>query len=139
MAQVPVLTFDIGAVGDRVKKDNLGWIIDFDTNSSKILEKINDIINNKDEYKKKKSNFKKYKFKTVEEMQKYYENLYAKVENRNEVSNIYNFMNLRRVTKEFDLNELQTAYGHIIHKYEKMRNSKMWKVAKIIKAKIKRK
>lgn len=139
MAKIPILTFDIGAVGDRVKKDDLGWTIDFNTNSSKILKKINNIINNKDEYKKKKSNFKKYKFKTIEEMQKYYQDLYEKVEYKNEVTNFYNFMEIKRITKEFDLNELQTAYGHIIYKYEKMRSSKMWKIAKIIKAKINRK
>ena len=54
MAHIPVLTFDIGAVGDRVKKDELGWTIKFDNNSSKILEKIVEISNNIEEYKNKK-------------------------------------------------------------------------------------
>ena len=51
MAHVPVLTFDIGAVGDRVKKDKLGWTIEFNSKTTKILEKISEISNNVEEYK----------------------------------------------------------------------------------------
>ena len=139
MAQVPILTFDIGAVGDRVKKDNLGWVISFDTNSSKILEKIEEISNNNEEYKRIKDNFNKYKFKTLEEMQEYYENLYKNVEGKNEVADIYKFMDYKAKIKEVEFNQYQATYGHVVYKYEKMRNLKIWKIAKKIKAKIGRK
>ena len=139
MAQVPILTFDIGAVGDRVKKDNLGWVISFDTNSSKILEKIEEISNNNEEYKRIKDNFNKYKFKTLEEMQEYYENLYKNVEGKNEVADIYKFMDYNAKIKEVEFNQYQATYGHVVYKYEKMRNLKIWKIAKKIKAKIGRK
>lgn len=139
MAQVPILTFDIGAVGDRVKKDNLGWVISFDTNSSKILEKIEEISNNNEEYKRIKDNFNKYKFKTLEEMQEYYEKLYKNVEGKNEVADIYKFMDYKAKIKEVEFNQYQATYGHVVYKYEKMRNSKIWKIAKKIKAKIRRK
>ena len=82
MAQVPILTFDIGAVGERVKNDKLGWVIEFNTNSNKILEKIKEISDNKEEYKEIIENFKKYTFKTIEEMQKYYDDLYKKKKTR---------------------------------------------------------
>ena len=72
MAKVPVLTFDIGAVGDRVKKDKLGWVIPFDEKVDKILEKIQDIRNNRKEYNKIKNNFENYKYKTTEQMQEEY-------------------------------------------------------------------
>ena len=62
MAQVPVLTFDIGAVGDRVKEDKLGWVIKLDTKSTEILAKIEEICNDVKEYKKKKDNFENNKF-----------------------------------------------------------------------------
>ena len=138
MAHIPILTFDIGAVGDRVKKDGLGWVIDFNTNSTEILEKINDISNNVKEYEDKKERFKNYEFKTVEKMQEYYEDLYKNVEIKDidKVANIYKFMEYRANIKEFEFNQYQAQYGHVVHKYEKMRNSLVWKIAKKIKRKL---
>ena len=137
MAQVPILTFDIGAVGERVKNDKLGWVIEFNTNSNKILEKIKEISDNKEEYKEIIENFKKYTFKTIEEMQKYYDDLYKKIEVNNEPSSIYKFIEYRTKTVEKDFLQWQTLYGHVIHKYEKMRSTKLWKIAKKIKSKLK--
>ena len=137
MAKVPVLTFDIGAVGERVQKDDLGWTIKLNTSSSKILEKIQEISNNNEEYKNKKENFNKYKFKTLEEMQEYYKNLYSRIEQKDEVADIYKFIDYRAKAKELEFNQYQATYGHVVHKYEKMRNSIIWKVAKKIKRKIK--
>lgn len=138
MAKVPVLTFDIGAVGDRIQKDSLGWTIEFDTNSTKILEKIKELSNNNEEYAKIKKNFENYKFKTVEEMQKYYENLYNQIniQENNRVANIYRFMEYRTKFKEREFNEYQSAYGHVVHKYEMMRRSRCWRIAKKIKVKL---
>ena len=140
MAGVPVLTFDIGAVGERVKKDDLGWTIEFNTNTEKILEKIVEISNNKEKYNAKKNNFKNYKFKKLEEMQKYYEELYSKINIKEEkrVANIYKFMDYRSKTKEFEFNQYQALYGHVVYKYEKMRNTSIWRIAKKIKTKLKR-
>ncbi len=140
MAKVPILTFDIGAVGERVKKDNLGWTIEFDTNPEKILEKIQEISNNKEEYKSKKANFEKYKFKNLEEMQKYYDVLYknVKIDDEKRVSNIYKFMEYRTSQKEMDFNQYMANYGHVVYKYEKIRSSKIWKIAKKAKAKLKK-
>ena len=141
MAQVPILTFDIGAVGDRVKKDHLGWTIDLNTSVKKILERINEIKSNNEEYKTIKDNFKNYKFKALEEMQNYYEELYNSIEiNNEEKKNIsmYSFMDYRSRIKETDFVLYQAQYGHVIHRYEKMRASTIWKVAKKIKSKLKR-
>ena len=41
MAHIPVLTFNIGAIGDRVQKDNLGWILPFPSDIKTILNKRN--------------------------------------------------------------------------------------------------
>lgn len=137
MAQVPVLTFDIGAVGERVNKDNLGWTMKFTTSAQEILDKVDNIRRNNKEYKDKKDNFKNYKFKTLKEMQKYYKELYAKIDVRNENLNIYRFMDYQLKTKDLELNQYRCAYGHVIHKYEKMRGTRAWRIAKKIKAKIK--
>ena len=140
MAHIPVLTFDIGAVGDRVKKDGLGWTIKFDNNSSKTLEKIVEISNNIEECKNKKENFKKYEFKTIEKMQEYYETLYNEIntENKEDIADIYKFMEHRTKTMELDFQQYQALYGHVVNKYEKLRNTKLWKISKKIKAKIKK-
>ena len=139
MAQVPVLTFDIGAVGDRVKEDKLGWVIKLDTKSTEILAKIEEICNDVKEYKKKKDNFENYKFKSIEEMQKYYDDLYKIVKSNSKIANIYKFMNQRTKSKELEFNQYLATYGHVVYKYEKMRNTKLWRIAKKIKAKIRRK
>ena len=138
MAQVPILTFSIGAVGDRVEKDDLGWTIGLESTTEDILNKIEEISKNKEEYKTKKDNFKKYKFKELEEMQEYYNELYKKIELQNKNADIYAFMDYRAKTREIEFNMYQAQYGHVVHKYEKMRNSKIWKIAKKVKGKIKR-
>ena len=140
MAKVPVLTFDIGAVGDRVKKDGLGWSINFNTDSSKILKKIEELSQNKEEYNNKKKNFESYRFKELKEMQKYYDNLYKQIELKDSKrnANIYNFMDYRSKTREFDFNQYQALYGHVVYKYEKIRSSKIWRIAKKIKSKLKK-
>ena len=139
MASVPVLTFDIGAVGDRVKNDELGWTMEFDTNTEKIFEKIEKISEDKDEYQKIKNHFKVYKFKTIEEMQKYYTDLYGTVNGgiTDEIMDIYKFNNYKLKAESLEFQQYQLTYGHVVHKYEKMRNTKLWKIAKKIKRKIK--
>ena len=136
MAKVPVLTFDIGAVGDRVKKDKLGWVIPFDEKVDKILEKIQDIRNNRKEYNKIKNNFENYKYKTTEQMQEEYKKMYEKVEIKNNLVDIKSIQQLENKSKEMDFNHYQAMYGHVVYKYEKIRSSKIWKIAKKIKAKI---
>lgn len=141
MAKIPVITFDIGAVGDRVKEDKLGWVIKFDEKTEKILEKIKEIRDNKEKYKEIKNNFERYKFKTIEEMQKYYDRLYS--EKAKEISYKYEDMYIlaeyKNKNKVLEFEQYQVTYGHLVHKYETLRKSTMWKIAKKIKAKIRRK
>ena len=139
MAHTPVLTFDIGAVGDRVKIDNLGWTIEFNSKPKTIIKKIEEISKNTEEYDSKKNNFDNYRFKTLEEMQKYYNELYIDIESKqeNKLANVYKFSSYREKTKLLDFQYHQSAYGHVIHRYEMMRKSKAWKIAKKIKGKIK--
>ena len=141
MAHIPILTFDIGAIGERVKNDKLGWIVSFNTKAEKILEKIQEVINYKEEYSKVRKNFKEYKFKSLEEMQEYYEDLYKKASEYSEyrIANIYRFMEYKLKTKEFEFDQYQSLYGRVVYKYEKMRNTKLWKIAKRIKSIIRKK
>lgn len=139
MAQIPVLTFDIGAIGDRVQADDLGWAINFNTNTKEILEKIKYICNNKSEYVAKKNNFKRYEYKTIEEMQKYYKKLYKDSNQLNENNRYidgFKFINYKKISIEKEYEIYRALYGHVIYKYEKIRNSKLWKIAKKVKSKI---
>ena len=139
MAKVPVLAFDIGAVGDRVKSDNTGWTIDLTKDTTKILEKINYIKNSKKEYLEKKESFESYKFKSVEEMQDYYEKIYENITAKNENSDVYSFIDYRIQTTKVDFDQYLALYSHVVRRYEKMRSSKVWKIAKKIKRKLKNK
>ncbi len=136
MAKVPVLTFDLGAVGDRVKKDGLGWTLEVNTDASKILEKIQEISVNKEEYQAKKEAFERYNFKTIAEMQEYYKKLYEAIPAKASLVNGYKFIDYKKIARDMEFDLYQANYGHLVHKYEKMRNTKAWRIAKKIKAKI---
>lgn len=138
MAKVPVLTFDIGAVGDRVRKDKLGWVMDIQK-SEKILEKIKEISNNKEEYDKIKSNFDKYSFRTTKQMQKCYEEMYKKIPHKQEydANSIYPLLVYKEKNEARELHLYQSTYGHVVHKYETLRRSKLWNIAKKVKRKLK--
>ena len=140
MAKIPVLVFCIGAVGDRVKKDKLGYTIKFPAKTSEIISKIEEIMENKDEYEKVKKEFENYNFKSIEEMQNYYEELYKIVPEKEkcQYADMYMLKDFARKTLEIDFMQYQALYGHVIHRYEKMRASKLWKIAKKIKAYLKR-
>ena len=137
MGKIPVLAFDIGAVGERIQKDRLGWTIDLNTSPAEILEKIKQISQNKEEYQVIQKNFENYQFKPLEEMQKYYEEVYDKIPSKAEDTGIYPFIDYREKARSFEFDMYQANYGHVVHRYEKMRSTKLWRVAKKIKAKLK--
>lgn len=135
MAHIPVLTFDLGAVGDRVKKDGLGWTIEFTANSDIILSKIKEIKNNKTEYDKIKSSFDNYSFKKLESMQDYYESLYLKnFKETKKENNIYSFIEYKSKIAEIELQQTMATYGHVINRYEQARHTLIWRIAKKIKS-----
>lgn len=78
IAGIPVLVLDYGALSERTKKDNLGWVLDKNVTTEQIVEKINQIFSEPEEYQKKIESIQSYltHLKTVEEMAKEYENLY---------------------------------------------------------------
>lgn len=138
MANIPVLTFNIGAVADRVKKDNLGFIIPFDDSISNILSKINKISKNTEEYRIIKENFKNYKYKSTNQMQEEYKKIYDTAKQSKEIAKLDNIKNILYKNAQLENNSYMVTYGHIIAKYEGLRKTKMWRIAKKVKARIKR-
>ena len=80
---VPVITFNFGAIAERVNKYGLGWTVDRNSSIEEITERINEILRNPTEYNKVIDNINKYKIRTVKEMCQEYLKLYdGKVSNK---------------------------------------------------------
>ena len=77
---VPVVVTDIGAVGDRVKEMNCGWIVSKDSNYNDILNVINHIKDNPKEYQEKLNIVKNLKMKSILEMIYDYKEIYNQYE-----------------------------------------------------------
>lgn len=82
---IPVLVSDLGALKERVEKDNLGWTIDLNSNNpdQDVINKIYEILNNKEEYKEKIESLKKYKITSVKSMAKNYDKIYGDIPKKN--------------------------------------------------------
>lgn len=71
-SQIPILSTDVGALKERIERYDCGWTIDYKSRYNHILEKIEEIVKNKEEYDKKVGNIKKIKFLTKEDVAKNY-------------------------------------------------------------------
>ena len=121
--------------GERVQKDKLGWVLDINNSVDEIFNKIIEISKSKDEYEKIKKNFKNYKFKTVTDMQ----NDYKKIYNTKKYTSIIDDKNLLDMNANTYMNlynEEFCKYKFLIDRFEKVRNTSIWKVAKKIKSRI---
>lgn len=120
---VPVIGYNIGAVNDRIIKDNLGWTIDINSSIEEKKIKIVDILRNENEYNKKLASINKYHIKTIEEMVKEYDSIYDKNKIIIDNNKLNNF--IKTYTKKeiiFD----NTALNIIV-------NSLKWKIVSKIK------
>lgn len=117
---VPILSYDIGAGAERVKKYNFGWTIDLKSNVDDIINKINDIKNNPIEYNEKIKSIKKYKIKSIEDMNIEYEKIYA---GNKEIKNISSDK-LKNILKQSNL--CNGSYTN--DQLEAILNSTKWKL-----------
>lgn len=74
-------------------------------------------------------------------MQNYYNELYKKIEikEQNNLCNVYMFIDYRSKAKEFEFEQYKAQYGHIVHRYEMLRRTKIWKLAKKVKNRLRKK
>lgn len=75
---VPVLVSDIGAMGERMRLNECGWLIDKNCTSQEILEKVLEIEQNEAEYLEKKRKAEEYQEKTLLQMGKEYSDYYER-------------------------------------------------------------
>ena len=69
-------------------------------------------------------------------MQEEYKKMYEKVEIKNNLVDIKSIQQLENKSKEMDFNHYQAMYGHVVYRYERIRASKIWKLAKKVKRKL---
>lgn len=117
---VPILTYDIGAGSDRVKKYNLGWTIDLDNDANNIMNKINEIRSNPIEYNEKIKAIQKYKIKNLEEMNLEYKEIYTSKKDKKE----YSSNKLKKILKSENLCNGNYANDEL----EAILNSTKWKL-----------
>ncbi|WP_068555809.1 glycosyltransferase [Thermotalea metallivorans] len=79
IAGIPVLVTDVGALGERVKKYGTGWMVPPNANPLNLLEKIQYIKENREEYVAMKRKIKDIHIPTILEMCRKYENIYQAV------------------------------------------------------------
>lgn len=96
-AKIPCLAFDIGAIGNRIKKDKIGWTIPYNSSYKKIEEKISKIFND-GSYSKVMNNLKNYQCISDKQM-------------ASEVYKIYNDLYIKRLKDYYKIRkELKTFY-----------------------------
>lgn len=77
--KVPVLVTDIGALGERVRAMDCGWVVPKDATGKEILNKIDAIRRDKKQYQKKLKNIQKTQLRSVNEMCDLYDQEYQNV------------------------------------------------------------
>ena len=73
---VPVIATDLGALGERVKKMDCGWVISPDDSADEIINLLQRLGRDSDEYKNKKAKVQSLKMKNVREMTDEYRQKY---------------------------------------------------------------
>lgn len=79
ISNIPVLATDIGAISERIRKENIGFLVDVEEKPEKIVEEILSIWNDRHpEYENCKKNISQMKLKSLEEMAEEYKQFYNK-------------------------------------------------------------
>ncbi|MFR5708255.1 glycosyltransferase [Faecalitalea cylindroides] len=120
---VPVLSYNIGAVGERIEKYGFGWTLS-NQDRKQTLQTIIDISENISGYNEVIDKLNSYQIKTMEEMLEFYDSLY---QNGNDKE--YSLENLHALLK---LDQKDKVVGLDI-KTKQMLNSKRWKLVQKIK------
>lgn len=78
VSHIPVISFKIGAIAERLEKMNAGYLVDRNASIDAIYEKILDIKKDKKTYQKKVKAIQKAmaSFKTIQQMAEEYETIY---------------------------------------------------------------
>ncbi|MDE7313110.1 MAG: glycosyltransferase [Eubacterium sp.] len=73
---IPVLATDIGALGERVREMDCGWLVPQDASAEEILKVIRRLKPKGEAYQRKVQSVKKIRLRTLDEMCRIYQRLY---------------------------------------------------------------
>lgn len=82
LAGIPVLATDIGALGERLRKDQTGWLVDYTADAQQVLSAIGDIFADEAAYQQICNNVKHFCHRTIGQMCADYDRLYETVQKR---------------------------------------------------------
>lgn len=124
---IPVLAFDMGAIGDRIKENRYGWIIKNGTSPKEIANKISEIFDDKENYNNVMKIIGKHHTKTILEMGNDYHKIYSK-DDLIELNDT-NSLELRNmIEKSYDTNETVNSM-----EAQWILNSLKWRIVSKIK------
>lgn len=87
---IPVIVTDIGALGERMREMQAGWIVSENANSEEVLNLLKQIKKNPEDYKEKWHIAQKVKVRSSKEMADDYRKIYAILEKQSRAFSNYN-------------------------------------------------
>lgn len=131
-AGVPVLTFDIGAAAERVKDNEIGWVIEYTEDEKKIYSRIKSIFEDRVEYRKKIDGINVYKIVNTKDMALKYGKIYEKFAVPCELN--FRVLQKRLLEADFAVNLVtQSAGGNYADDYFAIVNSRKWRMVSKIR------
>lgn len=76
LCKIPVIAVNVGALGERTKEMNCGWIVDVNTAESEVMELLKSLKEDHKLLEEKKHNIETIALKTIDEMVQEYDALY---------------------------------------------------------------
>ena len=98
IAGIPVLATDIGALGDRLRQDRTGWLVEPNQSGKDVLQKLDEIFADEEDFIQTCERAENFRHRTIGEMCLDYAHLYKK------------FPSLPERTEEFDAQGIYHAY-----------------------------
>lgn len=136
-AEIPTICFNIGAIGERAKRNKIGWVIDEPFNSNSIINVIESIIKNKKLLDDEKIKFNNCSFvKDVRVMVREYDEVYMNYINdgytQNNELDVIIQSNKYFYDKFFANTYLNSTDSNLANNYKKeidlMKNTLGWKI-----------
>lgn len=99
LAGVPTIVTDIGALGERMRKDKTGWIVPADITAKELQKQIDSIFADDRNYMKIADYVREFKHRTIRQMCEDYSKLYEELDNS------------KIIRMEHDAHAIFTAYA----------------------------
>ena len=128
---LPVLSFDLGAISERVRKHNIGYVIPYTRDGEEVLGKICTILNDKEKYDDVIRSINNYKVRSVLEMSL----CYGKIFDRHVVNKNINYDSIRAGMMMADrgLNKNDGSGDRYKAEFFQILNSRKWKMVSKIR------